>query len=125
MKMASVAIALLVGSLQFAVAQPVRWSTFTIPEAGTSVEIPSSIFSERAGSPGEGYGERFQTQDHRANLTVQATANDSGETPAAFLARLHPPRRIQYKRMTSRFFVVSSYRGDTVGYDRCNFSSRS
>ena len=41
----------------------------------------------------------------------------------AFLAKKHPPR-IQYKRVTSRFFVVSSYKGDKVWYDRCNFSGR-
>lgn len=125
MKIASVTlIGVLVGSTQLALAQPVRWSTFTIAETGTSVDIPSSVFSERAGGPGEGYGERFETPDRRANLTIQATANRSGETPAAFLARMHPPQRIQYKRVTSRFFVVSSYRGDAVWYDRCNFAGR-
>lgn len=125
MKIASVAIiGLLAGSIQLAFAQPVRWSTFAIPETGTSVEIPASVFSEQAGHAPEGDGQRFQTPDHRANLTIQATANLSGETPAAFLAKMHPPRRIQYRRVTSRFFVVSSYRGDTVWYDRCNFAGR-
>jgi hypothetical protein len=46
------------------------------------------------------------------------------DTPAAFLAKKRPPARIQYKRVTSRFFAVSSYRGDKVWYDRCNFSGR-
>jgi hypothetical protein len=125
MKIASIAaVGMFAGSMQVALAQPVRWSTFTIPETGTSVEIPSSVFSEQAGRPPEGYGQRFQTQDHRANLTVQAAVNSSGETPAAFLAKKHPPRDIQYKRVTSRFFVVSSYKGDSVWYDRCNFSNR-
>jgi hypothetical protein len=125
MKIASIAVAgMLAGSMQVALAQPVRWSTFTIPETGTSVDIPSSVFSEQAGRPPEGYGQRFQTPDHRANLTVQSAVNSSGETPAAFLARKHPPQHIQYKRVTSRFFVVSSYKGDSVWYDRCNFSNR-
>jgi hypothetical protein len=29
-----------------------------------------------------------------------------------------------YKRVTSRFFVVSSFRGVLIWYDRCNFASR-
>ncbi|HET7888241.1 MAG TPA: hypothetical protein VFL62_18620, partial [Bradyrhizobium sp.] len=107
MKIASAAIiGLVFGSMQPAFAQAVRWSSFTIPETGTSVEIPASIFSDRAGRAGEGYGQRFQTHDRRANLTIQTTANVSSETPAAFLAKMHPPQRIQYKRVTSRFFVV-------------------
>ncbi|MHC2576517.1 hypothetical protein ACVI1J_001775 [Bradyrhizobium diazoefficiens] len=35
----------------------------------------------------------------------------------------HPPARIQYKRTMPRFFAVSSYKGDKVWYNRCNFSS--
>lgn len=122
MKTASIAvIAMLAAPLQLASAQSTQWRTVTIPQTGTSVDLPSSIFSEGAGAPEQAYGERFQTADRRANLTVQATANDAGETPAAFLARMHPPQRIQYKRVTSRFFVVSSYKADTIWYDRCNF----
>src|SRR5690348_8070683 len=92
----------------------VTWKTFTIAETHTSVEYPSSVFVEQAGSAPEGYGQRFQTADHRANLTIQATANASNDSPARFLARKGPPRHIQYKRVTSRFFAVSSYRGDNV-----------
>ena len=115
------AIVALVGSTQLASARPVRWSTFTIPETGTKVDIPSSVFTEQAGRPPQGYGQRFQTGDHRANLTIQAAANKSNDSPATFLAKMHPPRRIQYKRVTPKFFVVSSYKGDAVWYDRCNF----
>jgi hypothetical protein len=116
-------IVALLGSIQLAFAQPVRWSTFTIPETGTTVEFPSSIFSEQAGRSPQGYGQRFQTDDHRANLTIQASANDSNGSPAAFLAKMHPPQRIQYKRVTPHFFAVSSYKGDSVWYDRCNFAN--
>ena len=124
MKIAPVAFIGLLASSIPSLAQPVRWSTFAIPETGTSVEIPASIFSEEAGRAPEGHGQRLQTPDHRANLTIQAMVNPSGETPATFLAKMHPPARIQYKRVTSRFFVVSSYKGDTVWYDRCNFAGR-
>ncbi|MGJ4900071.1 hypothetical protein ACQR0V_00765 [Bradyrhizobium sp. HKCCYLS2058] len=103
-----------------ATAQSVRWNTYRIPETGTSVDIPVSIFRDTAGQP-EGYGQRFQTADGRANLTVQSISNNAQDSPARFLARKNPPPNIQYKRVTSRFFAVSSYKGDYVWYNRCNF----
>jgi hypothetical protein len=84
----------LAASTSMALAQPVRWTTYTIPETGTSV-------------------------DSRLPSAAPNVANDS---PAAFLAKKNPPPRIQYKRVTARFFAVSSYKGDMVWYDRCNFS---
>jgi len=113
----------LVGSTALVSAQPIRWTRYSIPETGTSVDIPASIFSEPAGRP-DGYGQRFKTADGRANLTIQSALNVDHDTPAAFLAKKGPPSRIQYKRVTSRFFAVSSYKGDDVWYDRCNFSQR-
>ncbi|CAL77695.1 conserved hypothetical protein; putative signal peptide [Bradyrhizobium sp. ORS 278] len=117
------ALAVLAGAMCCAAAvqaEPVRWTTYRIPETGTSVDIPASLFSETAGRP-DGYGQRFQTVDGRANLTVQSAPNEAGESPATFLARKNPPPNIQYKRVTSRFFAVSSYKGDYVWYNRCNF----
>ena len=105
-----------------AAAQPVRWTTYSISETGTSVEIPSSIFSTSAGHP-DGYGERFEKPDGSADLTVQSVPN-TGVSPAAFLARKHPPAEIVYKRVTPHFFVVSSFKRDKIWYDRCNFSDR-
>jgi hypothetical protein len=102
-------------------AQPVRWTTYTIPETGTSVEFPSSIFTEQAGRT-DGYGQRFQSADGRASFTIQTAANILNDSPAAFLAKKHPPPSIQYRRVTPRFFAVSSYKGDKVWYNRCNFS---
>jgi len=115
-------ILVVAGSTQFASAQPVRWETYTIASTGTSVDLPSSIFSERVGRPPEGDGQRFQSADGRAELTIQSAAIGPDVSPAAFLARQHPPQQIQYKRITPRFFAVSSYKGDKVWYDRCNFS---
>ncbi|EIG63542.1 hypothetical protein Bra1253DRAFT_00022, partial [Bradyrhizobium sp. WSM1253] len=60
--------------------------------------------------------------DKTPNLGVHQTGSSSH--PAAFLAKKGPPPRIQYKRVTPRFFAVSSYKGDKVFYDRCNFSGR-
>jgi hypothetical protein len=125
MRIASIAaIIAIISSVPLAVAETANWRTFAIPETGTSVDIPYSIFSEQAGRPPEGYGQRFQTPDHRANLTIQTTTNESGDTPSTYLTKKHPPPHIQYKRVMSNFFVVSSYKGDAVWYDRCNFSGR-
>jgi hypothetical protein len=110
-------------STSFVMAEPVRWTKYSISETGTSVDLPTSIFTENAGRP-DGYGRRFVTSDGRADLTVQSVDNIEKDTPATFLAKKHAPRDIQYKRIASRFFAVSSYKGDRVWYDRCNFSQR-
>ena len=41
---------------------------------------------------------------------------------AVFLAKKNPPPNIVYKRVTPRFFVVSSFRKGKIWYNRCNFS---
>jgi hypothetical protein len=104
--------------------QPLEWQRYVIPETGTSVDIPTTVFSNDAGRPETGYGRRFLSSDRRANLTVQSVPNEAGDSPAAFLAKKKPPAGIEYKRVTPRFFAVSSFRNDMIWYDRCNFGSR-
>ena len=103
-------------------AEPEHWETYSIAETRTSIDIPTSIFTEKMPAHLNGYGERLQTSDGRAELTVQSAPNSENEAPAAFLAKRHPPADIQYKRVTDRFFAVSGYKGDQVYYSRCNFS---
>ena len=105
-----------------AAAEPISWSRYQVPETGAAVDIPMSIFSEQAGKPEAGYGGRFLTSDRRADLTVQSVPNDAGFSPAVFLARKNPPSNIVYKRVTPRFFVVSSFRKGKIWYNRCNFA---
>jgi len=116
-------LAALTGPTAVAIAQPINWTHYSIPETGTSVDFPSTIFTEPSGRP-DGYGQRFKTADGRANITIQSALNTEHDSPASFLAKKNPPSRIQYKRVTPRFFAVSSYKGDDVWYDRCNFSRR-
>ncbi|MCG2631605.1 hypothetical protein L6654_33745 [Bradyrhizobium sp. WYCCWR 13023] len=99
------------------------WTTYRIPQSGTSVEIPTSIFTEQAGKP-DGFGQQFRTSDGAADLTVQAVPRQPGISPAAFLATKQPPSGIVYKRIAPDFFVVSSIKRDKIWYDRCNFKSR-
>ena len=106
-----------------AAAQPANWRRYAVPESGASVDIPLSVFTEDGGKPEAGYGGRFLTPDHRANLTVESVPSE-GLSPARFLAKRHPPSNIVYQRVTGRFFVVSSFRNDKIWYNRCNFSGR-
>lgn len=101
-------------------AQSAAWKNYVVPQTGARVDIPVTIFSEDGGQPDGGYGRRFLTPDGRANLTIQSIPNAANDSPAAFLAKKNPPADIVYKRVTSRFFVVSSIRNGRIWYDRCN-----
>lgn len=101
-------------------ADTTEWRKYTIPTTGAEIDIPVSIFSEEAGAPDGGAGRRFLTKDHRANLTLQSVPNPNNDSPASFLQKRHPPPGIQYKRVTSRFFAVSSIRNGRTWYNRCN-----
>jgi hypothetical protein len=113
----------LAGAASTVSAQPVKWTRYTIPQTGTSVDFPSSIFTKEIGPP-DGFGQRFRSEDGRSDLTIQAAPNLTHDSPATFLAKKNPPSRMQYRRVTPRFFAVSSYKDNKVWYDRCNFSRR-
>ena len=119
--LAAAVMALSVGSA--VPAQADTWTTYRIPESGTSVDIPISIFTEPAGKP-DGYGQKFRTPDGSADLTIQAVRRDRGMSPATFLAAKDPPSATVYKRVAPDFFVVSSIKRGKIWYDRCNFSRR-
>jgi len=103
-------------------AEPVKWQRYRTPDQAASVDIPVSIFSDDAGPAEGGSGRRFYRADHRADLTV--TSIPSHASPAAFLAGQKPPSGIVYKKVTSDFFVVSSFRDDRIWYNRCNRSGQ-
>ena len=103
-----------------AFADNTQWRKFVIPSTGAKVDVPVSIFTEDAGAPDGGTGRRFFTSDHRADLTVQSVPNLENDSPATFLAKQRPPTGIQYKRVTPRFFAVSSIRNGRTWYNRCN-----
>jgi hypothetical protein len=101
-------------------AEPIQWQRFVIGSTGASVDIPVTIFSDDAGPAQGGAGQRFTSADRRADLTVQSISNPTHDSPAAFLARKSPPPGIVYKRVTPDYFVVSSFRGQKIWYNRCN-----
>ena len=102
----------------------VGWKTFSVPQFGTRVDYPASIFSVSEGKPENGIGERFRTSDGRASFSVYSTVNDAGETPVTYLKNnLRRPRSsLQYERITPFFFAISEETKDTIFYSRCNFS---
>jgi hypothetical protein len=97
-----------------------NWQRYNVRDSSASADVPTAIFSEDAGPATDGRGRRFVTDDGRADLTVQSVANEDGASPAAFLAARQPPPGIIYRRVTPRFFVVSSVRDGRIWYNRCN-----
>lgn len=97
-----------------------EWQRYAVPTTGLSVDVPVTIFSEDGGSPEGTTGRVFFTRDRRANLTVTSIPNPDNDSPAAFLEKQRPPAEMQYRRVTSRFFAVSSIRDGRTWYNRCN-----
>ena len=102
-----------------------EWRTFEVPEFGTRVQFPASIFAP-AGKPERGSGQRFERADGRAALTVYSRPNDTGENPASYLRHnLRMDRSsLDYYRVAQSFFAISSEREGVILYSRCNFSRR-
>lgn len=101
------------------------WQTFLVPEFGTTVDYPASIFSVPDGKAEKGFGQRFNSADGRAVLTVYTRENEAGDTPASYLKNnLRTGRSaLDYERVTRTFFAISSVRQGLIFYSRCNFSA--
>ena len=70
----------------------------------------------RGGTPGR----HLFTKDYRANLTIKSFPNPDNDSPAVFLEKMRPPADIQYRRVTPKFFAISSVRNGHTWYNRCN-----
>ena len=64
-------------------ADTIQRRRYVIPNTGANVDIRVSIFTEDAGSPEDGIGRRFFTQDRRADLTLQSVPNPGNDSPVA------------------------------------------
>jgi hypothetical protein len=102
----------------------VGWTTFAVPEFGTRVDYPASLFSVSVGTTEMGTGQRFRTTDGRAALSVYSRANAGDETPTTYLRNnLQRPRsNLDYVRVARSFFAISEETRDKIYYSRCNFS---
>ena len=105
-----------------ATAQTFEWQRYVVQQSRAAVDLPISVFSRDLGEPKTGFGRQLTTSDGRANVTVRSFPNDAKLTPAAFLAKQRPPDGIIYRKITSRFFAVSSVRNGKIWYNRCNAS---
>lgn len=101
------------------------WRTYR-GDGGFSVEYPAGLFSREAGAPERGQGIRLTTQDGRALLAMFSLENRERDTPRSYMARniLIDQKTLIYRRVTERFFVVSSVRDGNIFYSRCNFRAR-
>jgi hypothetical protein len=105
--------------------ESVEWQTFAVPNFGTTMQIPRSIFAP-AGMPEKGVGQRFSGSDRRVTLSIYSRPNETGESPAAYLNHNLRMNRsaLDYTRVTGSFFAISSERDGIILYSRCNFSRR-
>jgi hypothetical protein len=99
------------------------WRTFEVPDFGTSIQYPASIFTP-AGRPEMGLGQRFERADGRAVLSIYARSNKAGDTPRTYLRKHLRVERteLDYVRIARSFFAISSERDGVILYSRCNFS---
>jgi hypothetical protein len=85
------------------------------------VEYPAGIFAA-VGEVEKGVGQRFESDDGHAVLSVYARENEDGDTPTSYLRKnLRQPAR-DYERVTRSFFAISMERDGTIYYSRCNLS---
>jgi hypothetical protein len=99
------------------------WQRFAIPQYGTTVLYPAFIFAP-VGDAEKGVGQRFESSNGRAVLSIYSRDNSAGETPIAYLKNnMRVPRAgLDYERVTRSFFAISMERDGVILYSRCNFS---
>ena len=105
-------------------AESTDWQRYVTPQSGAGIDLPTGIFSLEVSGLEPAFGQRLKTSNGRANLTVQAFPNTNNFSPAAFLANQRPPAGIIYRKVTPRYFAVSSVREGKIWYNRCNTNGR-
>jgi hypothetical protein len=116
-------IVVTISSTAHAQSRELDWRAFEIPDFGTRIQYPASMFSP-AGKPETGVGQRFEREDGRAVLSIYSRPNEGGDNPATYLRHhLRVSRSaLDYARITGSFFAISSERNGVILYSRCNFS---
>lgn len=100
-----------------------RWKRVYDPDIGVSVDYPEGVFNTYSGPTDRYPGKRFLSSDGRAEFAYYAFENKRRDTPSSYLNRtlVVQQRQLVYKRITARFFVISSVRNERIFYSRCNF----
>jgi len=98
-----------------------QWAISEAP--GAAVDYPSNIFTVDAGPSPLGTGRRLQTADGRADFMLYVSPNDAHESPRSYVRKYLavPKAKLDYVRITDRFFVVSGIQEGRVFYSRCNY----
>ena len=112
------------GAATQAAAQPLatpQWSV--LAETGTAVDYPANIFSVEAGPAPRGTGRRLQSDDGRAEFMLYVSPNEDHDSPDSYVRKYLavPKAKLDYTRITGRFFVVSGIQEGRVFYSRCNY----
>jgi hypothetical protein len=99
------------------------WTQY-VDRSGTRVAFPVDVFPSDAGPAEQGRGQRFRTNDGRAQLAIYTLPNPLRESPATYLRnRLRvSTAMLKYRRVTPRFYALSSARDGFIYYSRCNFA---
>jgi hypothetical protein len=98
-----------------------RWAVASA--AGTAVDYPADVFSVEAGPSPRGTGRRLQTDDGRAEFMLYVSPNEDHDSPRSYVRKYLavPKAKLDYTRITDRFFVVSGIESGRVFYSRCNY----
>ena len=95
-----------------------------IQSDGMRVDYPAEIFSVDAGpTTQKGLGRELRSSDGIAGFMYYVNSNNRGDTPSSFLAKskVRAPIKLDYRRVTDRFVVISGVRNGRIYYGRCNF----
>lgn len=101
------------------------WSTFR-GERGLVTQYPAGIFDVVAGPTERGKGRKFKSSEGPYEFAAYSLQNASYLSPRDYLRKhlVVDPSSMVYRRVTNRFFVLSSVRNNRIFYSRCNFSAR-
>lgn len=107
------ALALVAGS-----ASAAEWEVYRNARFGTTVDVPADVFRPLP-APDNGDGQRFESADGRASLTVFAGNNVERRTLRQLIQAAESDatgERITYRKAGRSWFVISGFRGDDVFY---------
>ena len=99
------------------------WKRLYDPQIGVSVAYPAGVFQTYSRVTDRHPGKRFSSSDGQAEFTYYAFEN---KPPRHTIKLSHRTlvverRQLIYKRITDKFFVISSVRNKRISYSRCNF----
>jgi hypothetical protein len=92
-------------------------------EGSLSVLYPAGLFADDAGPTEQGTGQKLRWRDGDVLFAFYRLENPERHSPRSYLANklVVDQSNILYRRVTDRFFAISSIRNGRIFYSRCNF----